>query len=99
VVNKAKKSKTRISTDQAATIVEALDLLSKLGIESIAEAAVFCHAALNKDATLTQIVRELRAPFSSVSRVVYQLERRGLVHYDPHPTDRRVKIVRANVSD
>ena len=93
--NRTKKAPPRISLEQAATIAEALDILSKLKIESIPEAAVFCQAALKKDATLSSIVETLGLPFSSVSRVAFVLEQRGLLRYEPHPTDRRKKIVRA----
>jgi DNA-binding MarR family transcriptional regulator len=79
-------------------IADSVRALRKLGIDSMAEAAVFCEAASTAESTLGSIARTLTFPVSTVSRVAYALEQRGLVRYEPHPTDRRKKFLRANVS-
>jgi DNA-binding MarR family transcriptional regulator len=67
----------------------------KLGIATMLEADVYCAAASYEDATLGTIASTISLPFSSVSRAAYELEQRGLLRYEPHPSDRRKKIVRA----
>ncbi len=75
-------------------MVESVRTLRKLGIATMLEASVFCEAASSHDATLGEIARTIGLPFSSVSRAAYELEQRGLVRYEAHPTDRRKKIIR-----
>lgn len=48
--------------------------------------------------TIGAIVKATKMPFSTVSRVAFSLERRGMLTYGPHPTDRRKKVVRANLA-
>lgn len=79
-----------------ANLAASVALLRTNGFETLTEAAIFC-AALAGDQTMASIVKALKLPFSTVSRVAYSLEQRGLLSYAPHPTDRRKKIVRANV--
>ncbi len=47
--------------------------------------------------TLASIVKKLRLPFSTTSRVVWSLTEEGgdigLIRYLPHPTDRRKKLL------
>jgi DNA-binding MarR family transcriptional regulator len=71
--------------------------LRESGIETLAEAGLFCAAASSQEMTLAQIVRLIGMPFSSASRVAYSLLERGVLTYTPHPTDRRKKFVRANL--
>jgi DNA-binding MarR family transcriptional regulator len=94
-VGRSRKARSRVSAEHVARMVESVRMLRKLGIATLLEAAVFCEAASSQDATLGAIARTIGLPFSSVSRAAFELEQRGLVRYEPHPTDRRKKIVRA----
>jgi DNA-binding MarR family transcriptional regulator len=79
-----------------ASLADSVALLRTNGFETITEAAIFC-AALGEPTTLAQITKSLKLPFSSASRIAWALEQRGLLSYHAHPTDRRMKLIRANV--
>jgi DNA-binding MarR family transcriptional regulator len=69
--------------------------------ETLSEAAIFCAAArATVDGTLsgvTEISRATKLPNSTVSRLVWDLNRRGLLEYETDVSDRRVKRVRAKL--
>lgn len=73
-------------------------MLNASGFETIAEAIVFCEALL-PDQTLAAVHKKTGMPFSSLSRIAWGLTQapRRLLSYIEHPTDRRKKILRANV--
>ena len=81
---------------ELAHLPAAIETLRKNGFESMTEAGIFC-AVLAEETTIATIVKKLKLPFSTVSRVAYALEQRGLLTYTPHPTDRRKKLVHANL--
>lgn len=73
-------------------------VLNASGFETVAQAIVFCEALL-PDMTLASIHKKTGMPFSTLSRLAWDLSQapRRLVTYVDHPTDRRKKIIRANV--
>jgi DNA-binding MarR family transcriptional regulator len=81
------------STESLAASVQ---LLHRLGIESIKEARIFCAAMSQPPPTIGELVAKLRIPYSTTSWAVYSLMSRGLITYQPHPTDGRAKLVLAN---
>lgn len=79
------------------TLRASIVALQAAKIETMAEAAIFCDAATHPDTTLAGIVRRLHVPFSTASRVLWSMSQRGLISYQKHPTDRRKKLIVANV--
>jgi len=79
----------------------AITMLRANGFDSLGEAAVFSTAAIahvdGKPVGLSDIVRSLKMPFSSASRLAWGLVERGLLSYESHASDRRRKVIRANV--
>jgi DNA-binding MarR family transcriptional regulator len=71
------------------------------GFASLAEADVFCTAAVSEVAgvrmSLTDIVESTKLPFSTASRLAWDLHERGLFSYEEHASDRRRKLIRANI--
>lgn len=87
-----------VSLEDLRQLGAAVRTLQTLNIESVGEARVFAAALEGDDGkTIGEIVKSTGMPFSTVSRVAWALEQRNLVSYGAHATDRRKKIVRANV--
>lgn len=87
-----------ISAKQVAELARATRTFRACGFTTIAEAAVFCEAAEQTDATISSIAETLAIAYTRVSRIVYGLEQGGWLRYESHSTDRRKKVIRANVS-
>ena len=47
--------------------------------------------------SIATVVKALRSPFSTISRVAWELSERDLLTYERHPTDRRKKLLRSNL--
>jgi hypothetical protein len=68
------------SAGELVSLADSVALLRTNGFESIVEASIFC-AVLGEPKTLAEIVKELRLPFSTVSRVAWDLYGRELLTY------------------
>lgn len=82
-------------------MLAAVAWLAALKIETIAQARIVLavsEAQDEKPHTLASLVKLLDMPFSTASRVVWGLTPDGgdvgVIHYAPHPTDRRKKQLR-----
>lgn len=49
---------------------------------------------MSEPLTLTELAERMRCERSNAGYVIDRMERQGLVRREPHPTDRRAKIVR-----
>lgn len=71
-----------------------IDGMVSRNMTTLLEARVYLLIAVHGPRTLAQIVKELGAPFSTVSRVVWNMhDALGLVDYERHDTDRRKKLI------
>ena len=80
--------------------LNALKLLQAKGIQTVTEVLVLFFVAEHAEdpPTLAVITRELRMPFSTVSRVLYSLHQAGYIQYTNHATDRRKKLLTADLT-
>lgn len=62
----------------------------------VAEARVIAETMSGEPKTLAAVVKALKMPFSTASRVCWELSERGLLTYASHPTDRRKKLLRSH---
>lgn len=74
-------------------------LLRGLKFASIDQGHMYFIVASNqlagKDMTIADVVKEMEMPFSTASRIAFDLVQNQLFRYENHATDRRKKIVRA----
>jgi hypothetical protein len=82
-------------------LAEDVTSLRACGFESLAEVAVFFEVAIatmnSKLSGVTEISRAVKLPNSTVSRHLWELNRRGFLDYATDPKDRRVKRIRARL--
>ena len=82
-------------------LTEVVTALRTNRFESLAEAAVFCEAAIatvdGKLCGVTEIGRATRLPYSTVSRLIWNLSERGFLEYERDASDRRIRRVRARL--
>jgi DNA-binding MarR family transcriptional regulator len=82
-------------------LVAGLDALRANGFKTTAESAVFCAAAratiVGEPPDLGEISDATQIPYTSVSRILWDLSQRGLVEYGADAADRRRKVIRAKV--
>lgn len=79
--------------------LNALTKLQAKGIETVTEVLVlFFVVEAAEPPTLADVTRELRMPFSTVSRILYGLHQAGFISYLNHKTDRRKKLLTADLT-
>ena len=82
-------------------LCEAVATLRANHFEILSEARVFCAvAAATLDGALskvTEISRVTRLPLSTVSRLILDMSKRGLLEYTTDSKDRRRRLVRAKL--
>ncbi len=80
---------------------DAVTALRTNGFESLTAAALFCVAASatanGAPIGVSEISRLTKLPISTVSRLLWEMSQRGLLEYTTHITDRRMRLVRANL--
>lgn len=84
------------SRGRLTTIADALEVTNALaarGVNTIAAARIYLTLAIVGPSPIVAIVRELKLPFSTVSRMIWDMSKLGLVEYTSNPGDRRIKIV------
>jgi len=90
-----------MNTKAIEQISNAVTALRANHFETLSGAAVFCAAAsATVNGTLSgvsEISRVTRLPISTVSRLVRQMNQRGLLVYTTHIKDRRKRLVRARI--
>jgi len=81
------------------SIITALRVMRHSGFELLSEATVFFEVLREQQAgrrpTVGDVVRLTGFPFSTTSRLCWNLHERGLFAYEADPKDRRHKILRA----
>ena len=79
----------------------AVTALRANGIETVSEATVFCAAATatanGAPSGVSEISRATKLPISTVSRLIWDMSRRGLLEYMTDSKDRRKRLVRAKL--
>ena len=97
-MNKKKSSPASASID-VSTVVEAVRVLRRNQFASLNHAHVFFElaAAQTKEAEidLTRLRSICAMPFSTLSRILWDLHELGLVEYSADPGDRRRRLLRA----
>lgn len=82
-------------------LYHAVATLRANGFSTLREAVVFSAAAAatasNEPASVRNISRAAKAPYSSVCRILEDMAARGLVEFAPHPRDGRIKVVKAKL--
>lgn len=80
-------------------LTEAVAALRANRFGSLEEAAIFCEAARatidDQLCGVTEIGRATKLPYSTVSRLVWNLRQRGFLEYERDTVDRRIRRVRA----
>lgn len=80
----------------------AIAALAAADIQTIAEARLYVAVAtdetIGKRVSVMNYGKQLGMPLSTISRVSYALVKRNVLSYEDHPTDRRMKLVRADLS-
>ena len=96
-------ARTRATLDREAIskLSEALQMLRSNGFESLLEATVYFIVVEAELAgsyiDISTGAQRADAPISTFSKVVWTLYERGLIRYEPDVTDRRRKVLRANL--
>lgn len=78
------------------TLVNQLDLLQKMQrskVTTLTELRLLFAIGCSPSATMTEIAKLAKIPYTSASRVAYTLSRDGLVAYLSVAGDRRVKLL------
>lgn len=82
-------------------IAAGVTALRKNDFDTLSQAAVYCAAAIATAAgqplDVSEIRRSTGIPITTVSRVLWGLNQRGLVTYVAHATDRRKRLVHAKL--
>lgn len=90
-----------IDREAISKLSEALSLLRANGFESLLEATVY-FSVLEAELAgayldVTAGARLTGTPISTFSRIAWNLHERGLIHYERDATDRRRRVMRANL--
>lgn len=82
-------------------IVQMLQGFHRKGVSTVPAAmiliAAVCAASAGKPHSMRSLTMAVRIPYSSVSRITFQLCELGLLSLEQKKGDRRVKFVRANL--